>query len=109
MLERARKTGVRRFCVHKGLPLGPVADYNHPRDLIKAAKDFPDIDFLVYHAGLLSVSAGKPTGEVPWTTEFCRMKKQANLKNIYMAAIRPSSGTSSVTQLCSIPSLPSGA
>jgi predicted TIM-barrel fold metal-dependent hydrolase len=84
MLERARKTGVRRFCVHKGLPLGPVADYNHPRDLIKAAKDFPDIDFLVYHAGLLSVSAGKPTGEVPWTTEFCQMKKQANLKNVYM-------------------------
>ena len=84
MLERARKTGVRRFCVHKGLPLGPVADYNHPRDLIKAAKDFADIDFLVYHAGLLSVSAGKPTGEVPWTTEFCQMKKQANLKNIYM-------------------------
>ena len=84
MLERARKTGVRRFCVHKGLPLGPVADYNHPRDLIKAAKDFPDIDFLVYHAGLLSVSAGKPSGEVPWTTEFCQMKKQANLKNIYM-------------------------
>jgi uncharacterized protein len=84
MLERARKTGVRRFCVHKGLPLGPVADYNHPRDLIRTAKDFPDIDFLVYHAGLLSVSAGKPTGEVPWTTEFCQMKKQANLKNIYM-------------------------
>ena len=84
MLERARKTGVPRFCVHKGLPLGPVADYNHPRDLIKAAKDFPDIDFLVYHAGLLSVSAGKPSGEVPWTTEFCQMKKQANLKNIYM-------------------------
>ena len=84
MLEKVRKTGVRRFCVHKGLPLGPVADYNHPRDLIKAARDFPDIDFLVYHAGLLNVSAGKPTGEVPWTTEFCQMKKQAGLKNIYM-------------------------
>ena len=84
MLESARKTGVRRFCVHKGLPLGPVADYNHPRDLVKAAKDFPDIDFLVYHSGLLSVSAGKPTGEVPWTTEFCQMKKQASLTNIYM-------------------------
>ena len=53
MLEKARKLGVRRFCVHKGLPLGPVADYNHPRDLIQAAKDFPDIDFLVYHSGLL--------------------------------------------------------
>jgi predicted TIM-barrel fold metal-dependent hydrolase len=85
MLERARKVGVKRFCVHKGLPLGPVADYNHPRDLIKAAKDFPDIDFLVYHAGLLGVTAPKPTGEIPWTTEFCQMKKkEPALKNIYM-------------------------
>jgi hypothetical protein len=24
----------------QSLPLGPVVDYNHPRDLIKAAKDF---------------------------------------------------------------------
>ena len=38
MLERARKLGVKRVCLHKGLPLGPVADYNHPRDVIKAAK-----------------------------------------------------------------------
>ena len=64
--------------------LGPVADYNHPRDLVKAAKDFPDIDFLVYRSGLLSVSGGTSTGEVPWTTEFCQMKKQTSLKNIYM-------------------------
>jgi predicted TIM-barrel fold metal-dependent hydrolase len=85
MLERARKLGVRRVCLHKGLPLGPVADYNHPRDLIKAAKDFPDIDFLAYHSGLLGVTAAKPSGEVPWTTEFCQMKKKApGLKNIYM-------------------------
>ena len=60
MLEKARALGVRRFCVHKGLPLGPVEDYNHPRDLIKAAKDFPDIDFLVYHSGLLGVIGGQP-------------------------------------------------
>ena len=43
--------GVHRFCVHKGLPLGPVEDYNHPRDIIKAAKDFPDLDFMLYHSG----------------------------------------------------------
>ena len=62
-----------------------IADYNHPRDLIKAAKDFPDIDFLVYHAGLLSVSATSQAAEVPWTTEFCQLKKQApDLTNIYM-------------------------
>jgi predicted TIM-barrel fold metal-dependent hydrolase len=85
MLERARKLGVRRVCLHKGLPLGPVADYNHPRDIIKAARDFPDIDFLVYHAGLLGVSAPTPSGDVPWTSEFCRMKEKApGLKNIYM-------------------------
>ncbi len=84
MLERARKLGVKRVCLHKGLPLGPVADYNHPRDLIKAAKDFPDIDFLAYHAGLLTVPSG--TGpDVPWTSEFCRMKKaEPGIKNIYM-------------------------
>jgi uncharacterized protein len=84
MLEKARKTGVKRFCVHKGLPLGPVVDYNHPRDLLKAAKDFPDIDFLVYHAGLLSVSGARSDGEVPWTSEFSRAAKQAGLKNVYM-------------------------
>jgi hypothetical protein len=27
MLERARKLGITRICLHKGLPLGPVADY----------------------------------------------------------------------------------
>ena len=85
MLERARKLGVKRICLHKGLPLGPVADYNHPRDLIKAAKDFPDLDFVAYHAGLLSVSATSQSAEVPWTSDFCRMKqKELSIKNIYM-------------------------
>jgi predicted TIM-barrel fold metal-dependent hydrolase len=85
MLERARKLGVRRVCLHKGLPLGPVADYNHPRDLIKAARDFPDIDFIAYHAGLLGVSSTNQSADVPWTSEFCRMKqKEPGLKNIYM-------------------------
>jgi uncharacterized protein len=85
MLEKARALGVRRFCVHKGLPLGPVEDYNHPRDLIRAATDFPDIDFLVYHSGLLSVGATTQAADVPWTTEFCQMKQQApGLTNLYM-------------------------
>ncbi len=84
MLERARKLGVKRVCLHKGLPLGPVADYNHPRDIIKAARDFPDIDFILYHAGLLTVPR-TASADMPWTTEFCRMaKKEAGLKNIYM-------------------------
>ncbi len=89
MLEQARKLNVKRICVHKGLPLGPVPDYNHPRDLVKAAKDFPDLDFLVYHSGLRGVASVDQvftkTGEIPWTTEFCRMKeKEPGINNIYM-------------------------
>lgn len=89
MLEQARRLKVKRVCVHKGLPLGPVPDYNHPKDLIKAAKDFPDLDFLVYHSGFRSVAGVDElfakTGEIPWTTEFCRMKRTVpEIHNIYM-------------------------
>jgi uncharacterized protein len=89
MLEQARKLNVKRICVHKGLPLGPVADYNHPKDLIKAAKDFPDLDFVVYHSGLRGVASidriFAKTGEIPWTTEFCRLKEQEpSISNIHM-------------------------
>ena len=89
MLEQARKLGVKRLCVHKGLPLGPVPEYNHPKDLIKAAQDFPDINFLVYHSGMKTAASidetFEKTGEIPWTTEFCRMKQaHSGLKNIYM-------------------------
>ncbi|HSE58090.1 MAG TPA: amidohydrolase family protein [Nitrospiraceae bacterium] len=89
MLEKARALKVPRICVHKGLPLGPVPEYNHPKDLIQAAKDFPDLTFLVYHSGLLT-STGiedtfRKTGAIPWTTEFCRMKQaEPGLTNIYM-------------------------
>lgn len=89
MLEQARKLGIKRICVHKGLPLGPVPDYNHPRDLIRAAKDFPDLNFLVYHSGLRGVTSIEQifakTSEIPWTTEFCRMKEaEPGISNIYM-------------------------
>ena len=89
MLERARTLKIPRICVHKGLPLGPIEDYNHPRDLIKAAKDFPDIQFLVYHSGLRSVAGVADrfarTGDIPWVTEFCRMKRaEPGIQNVYM-------------------------
>src|SRR6185503_11449259 len=51
--------------------------------------DFPDISFLIYHAGLKDADMAehdfKKTGGIPWTTEFCRMKqKEPGIKNIYM-------------------------
>jgi uncharacterized protein len=88
-LQKAEALGLPRVCVHKGLPLGPVEDYNHPRDLIRAAKDFPGINFLVYHSGFRSSSSIDEifarTGDIPWTTEFCRMKRaERGISNIYM-------------------------
>jgi predicted TIM-barrel fold metal-dependent hydrolase len=89
MLERARKLKVPIVCVHKGLPLGPVQDFNHPRDIIKAAKDFPDLTFILYHSGFKTVDGVDKvfaqTGAIPWTTEFCQMKKaEPKISNIYM-------------------------
>jgi uncharacterized protein len=89
MLEKARELKVPRVCVHKGLPLGPVEDYNHPRDLIKAAQDFPDLQFIVYHAGFRGLAGLKETfartGGIPWTSEFCKMKQAVpTIGNIYM-------------------------
>jgi predicted TIM-barrel fold metal-dependent hydrolase len=89
MLEKARALGVPRVCVHKGLPLGPEEQYNHPRDLIKAAMDFPDIDFLVYHSGFKTVTSIEDTfartGQIPWTSDFCRMKlANPKVENVYM-------------------------
>ena len=89
MLQKAQTLGITNICIHKGLPLGPIADYNHPRDLLKAAADFPKLNFLVYHAGFLGTSRinlenGKK-GKIPWTTEFCDAKiTHPQLTNIYM-------------------------
>jgi uncharacterized protein len=51
-IERARKLGVRRIAVHKGLAFGPRGyEFSSARDIGPAARKHPDMDFLVYHAG----------------------------------------------------------
>lgn len=89
MLKKTQALGITNICIHKGLPLGPVADYNHPRDILQATTESPKLNFLVYHSGFLGTSRinlekGKH-GEVPWTTEFCKLKKKhPKLTNIYL-------------------------
>jgi len=54
MIERARRLGVRNICVHKGIPLGPRgAEFALCHDIGPVAKMFPDMNFIVYHAGFL--------------------------------------------------------
>ena len=54
-IEKARKLGIRNICVHKGLPFGPQS-YEHSlcSDIGPAAKQNPDINFLVYHSGYVA-------------------------------------------------------
>ena len=91
--ERTLKLGVRNICTHKGLPLpGPGKDYFRPDDVLKAAKDWPDINFIVFHSGMKHMMTTVPPGEsgidpdgnIPWTTEFCRQIRESGVKNIYL-------------------------
>jgi len=96
--ERTKKLGIKHLCVHKGLPLGAFNEKAcTPFDLEKAAKDWPDLNFIVYHSGYRGVSwTGSGTGEkvlppknpdaqeIPWISDIFRiLKKNPNIKNIY--------------------------
>lgn len=96
--ERTKKLGVRNLCVHKGLPLGFFNEKAcTPLDLEKAAKDWPDLNFIVYHsgyrgAGLIARGLGDPVTdpksddpqEIPWISDIVRiLKKNPAIKNIY--------------------------
>jgi predicted TIM-barrel fold metal-dependent hydrolase len=96
--ERTQKLGIKNCCVHKGLPLGAFNEKAcTPHDLEKAAKDWPDLNFIVYHSGYRgSFWAGQGIGdkvvdknlndpqEIPWISDIFRiLKRNPEIKNIY--------------------------
>ncbi|HSK72658.1 MAG TPA: amidohydrolase family protein [Pyrinomonadaceae bacterium] len=92
--EYSRKIGIKNICVHKGLPLpGWDLEHSSPRDVEKAAKDFPDLNFLIYHAAFKGVADAreaiqddfKTKTNIPWVSDLCAMKKRnPKMKNVYM-------------------------
>jgi uncharacterized protein len=92
---KEKKPGFKNICVHKGLAPGPPDPLRgHPGDLPKAAKDWPNLNFITYHAciqpslflgeSLQEVKSGKLREGVPdisWTTEYAVLA--APFKNIY--------------------------
>jgi uncharacterized protein len=90
-----KKPGFRNICVHKGLAPGPPDPVRgHPGDLPKALKDWPNLNFITYHAciqpaffmgdALAEVRSGKMREGVPdisWTTEYALLV--APFKNAY--------------------------
>jgi len=94
-LEYSHKKGIKNICVHKGLPLPFPGDLQwwNPMDVTRAAKDFPDLNFLVYHSGFRDLQGALPAAEdgfkkttyIPWVSDICAWKKKnPQVNNIYM-------------------------
>jgi hypothetical protein len=91
--EKTKALGVRNLCVHKGLPIGLFnEEHCQPRDLLKAAKDWPDLNFIVYHSGFRGLDgSGRPSArktdderEIPWISDiFAVLRDNPDVKNIY--------------------------
>ena len=96
--EKSKALGIKNLCVHKGLPLGAFNEKAcTPNDLERAAKDWPDLNFIVYHSafrGFGWTAAGRgdkivdrktdDKQEITWTSELLRiLKRNPGIKNIY--------------------------
>ena len=66
-----RKHGVKNICVHKGLPGAFIEQYCHPGDMVRAAGDFPDLNFIAFHSAY------------PYEGELADGARKAKVKNIY--------------------------
>lgn len=96
--ERTTQLGIRNICVHKGLPLGAFNERAcTPKDLEKAARDWPGLNFIVYHSGFrgtgfLARGTGQPVRdqpstnpqEIPWISDIFRiLRRNPGIRNIY--------------------------
>ena len=100
--------GFNNICVHKGLAPGPPDPVmGHPADMPKAAQDWPNLNFITYHACIQQTSwhadslqtirsrtlrDGVP--DIKWTTEYAQLV--APFSNCY-AEIGTTWGSSVVT------------
>ena len=86
--EKTQKLGVRNVCVHKGLPLGVFnEEHCRPRDVVRAARDWPGLNFIIYHSGfrgLESLLQRDDQQEIPWISDLLRdLKTHPEVKNVY--------------------------
>jgi hypothetical protein len=97
--EKAIKSGINTICVHKGLmPLdyekafAGTWDHATVNDLGQAAKDWPGMNFVIYHSALRPWLAEDPapamaefmkTGYIPWVTDLARIPDKFGVNNVY--------------------------
>jgi predicted TIM-barrel fold metal-dependent hydrolase len=109
--ERFVRSGIRNVCLHKGL-LTPDAEMRMPgvtahadvSDIGKAAKDWPQLNFIIYHCAynVLLPSAKQSErfeadGTIPWVSDLAAIPATFDVNNVY-AEIGSSFGISAVTQ-----------
>jgi uncharacterized protein len=97
--EKFAKAGVRNVCVHKGLfPPSVERDFPHllaysdVRDVAKAAKDWPQLNFIIYHGGYRWAGGGRAedawaqfekTGRIEWVTDLAEIPAKHGVHNVY--------------------------
>ncbi len=96
--EKAAKAGIKNICIHKGL-FAPAVEEKFPqlrpyadvRDVGKAAKDWPQLNFIIYHSGYRWIGA-KPaegmaefdqTGRSSWVSDFAEIPEKYGVSNVY--------------------------
>jgi predicted TIM-barrel fold metal-dependent hydrolase len=97
--EKILRAGHNIVCVHKGL-YPPSTEANFPHltpyarvdDVGRAAKDWPQINFVVYHSGFRWTGAGnaerglhqfEQTGRVEWTSDLAETPERYGVTNVY--------------------------
>jgi uncharacterized protein len=97
--ERFLKAGIKNVCIHKGLFPPAVEEkfphllaYSDVRDVGKAAKDWPQLNFIVYHSAYRWAGGGKPedawaqfqkTGRIEWVSDLAEIPEKYGVRNVY--------------------------
>ena len=96
--EKFLKAGLKNVCVHKGLfppsvekQYPHLLEYSDVRDVGKAAKDWPKLNFIIYHGGFRWSGAPieqawaqiENTGRIEWVTDLAEVPAKFGVKNVY--------------------------
>jgi predicted TIM-barrel fold metal-dependent hydrolase len=96
--EKIGKAGIRTVCIHKGLLPADyeqswpgVWEYATVKDVGKAAKDWPRINFVIYHAALRAflekpdavLNEFEQTGRIKWATDLAEIPAKFGVSNVY--------------------------
>jgi len=96
--EKIVKAGSPTVCIHKGLLPADyekswpgVWEYNSVWDVAKAAKDWPRVNFVIYHAALrafleppdAALAEFEQTGRIKWATDLAEIPAKHGVRNVY--------------------------